>query len=131
MPIVHLRLGAPVDPALAQRAAEVVRRHTVEILRKDPALIAIAVEFVDPATWFIAGRSLADWQRHSYALEIKVTDETNTRDEKARFLAAVHAALAEVLAPLHTESYGHVHDVRAEGYGYGGRTQAARHHAPG
>ncbi len=131
MPIVHLRLGAPADTALAQRAAEAVRRHTVEILRKDPALIAIAVEFVDPATWFIAGRSLADWQRHSYALEIKVTDETNTRDEKARFLAAVHVALAEVLTPLHTESYGHVHDVRAEAYGYGGRTQAARHHAPG
>lgn len=131
MPIVHLHLGAPADAALARRAADLVHRATVDVLRKDPGLIAVAVTFVDPATWFIAGRSLADWQRRSYALEIKVTDETNTRDEKARFLATVHAALADLLAPLHAESYGHVHDVRAEAYGYGGRTQAARHHAPG
>ena len=131
MPIIHLRLGANPDAALAQRAAAAVQRHTVEILRKDPGLIAIAVAFIDPAAWFIAGRSLADWQRRSYALEIKITDETNTRDEKARFIAATHAALAELLAPLHTESYIHVHDVRAEAYGYGGRTQAARYHAPG
>jgi len=53
---------------------------------------------------------------------------TNTREEKAAFVAGTYAALADRLGALHEESYVHVHDVRAEAYGYGGRTQAWRHH---
>lgn len=37
-------------------------------------------------------------------------------------------ALGARLGPMHEESYVHVHDVRAEAYGYGGRTQASRYH---
>lgn len=128
MPLLHLRIAAPPDPELAARAAAVVHRHTVEQLGKRPDLIAISVEFVDPATWFVGGRALAGGPggRRSFSLEVKVTDETNTKAEKADFIAAVFAALERCLGPLHAESYVHVHDVRAGAYGYGGRTQEWR-----
>jgi len=92
MPLLQLRIAAPAERELAARAAALVHRHTVEHLGKQPDLIAVAVDFVDPATWFVAGRALAETGRRSFSLEIKVTDETNTKDEKARFIAAVFAS---------------------------------------
>lgn len=131
MPLLNLRIAAPADTELAARAVALLHRHTVELLGKQPDLIAIAVDFVDPATWFIAGRSLADRGQRSFSLEIKVTDETNTKAEKARFIAAVFDSFERLFGPLHAESYIHVHDVRAASYGYGGRTQEWRYHHPG
>lgn len=130
MPLLTLRIAAPADRELAARAAAIVHRHTVEQLGKQPDLIAIAVDFVDPATWFVAGHALADSGRRSFALEVKVTDETNTKAEKARYIAAVFASFEQLFGPLHEESYIHVHDVRAAAYGYGGRTQEWRYHQP-
>lgn len=130
MPLVNLRIAAAPDRELAARAAAIVHRHTVEQLGKQPDLIAIAVDFVDPATWFVAGHALADSGRRSFALEIKVTDETNTKAEKAAFVAEAYAALCQLLGPVHEESYIHVHDVRAASYGYGGRTQEWRYQHP-
>lgn len=131
MPLLNLRLAAAPDRALASRAAHLLQELTVDLLGKQADLIAIAVDFVDPATWFIAGRPLSEWGRHSFSLEIKVTDETNTKAEKARYIAAVFEAMGALLGPLHRESYIHVHDVRAAAYGYGGRTQEWRYHHPG
>ena len=128
MPLLHLHIAARHDPALAERAAAVVHRHTVEQLGKRSELIAVSVSFVDPGTWFIGGRALAGSGRRSFALEVKVTDETNTKAEKVDFIAAVFASLEDCLGPLHAESYVHVHDARAAAYGYGGRTQEWRHH---
>jgi 4-oxalocrotonate tautomerase len=130
MPLLHLRIAAVADRTLAARAAATLQALTVELLGKQPELIAIAVDFVDPATWFVAGRSLSDWGRSSFSLEIKITDETNTKAEKARYIDAVFTAFAALLGPLHTESYIHVNDVRAAAYGFGGRTQEWRYHHP-
>lgn len=128
MPLITLRIAAAPDRELAARAAALVHRHTVELLGKQADLIAVAVDFVDPATWFIAGQPLAAQGRSSFHLEIKVTDETNTKAEKARFIEAVFASFETLFGPLHEESYIHVHDVRAAAYGYGGRTQEWRYH---
>ena len=130
MPLLNLRIAAAPDPALASRAAATLHELTVQILGKKPELIAIAVDFVDTATWFIAGRSLEDWRRASFSLEIKITDETNTKAEKARYIDAVFEAFSNLLGPLHSESYIHVNDVRAAAYGFGGRTQEWRFHHP-
>jgi 4-oxalocrotonate tautomerase len=54
-------------------------------------------------------------------------DGTNTKDEKAAYVAAAFEGFSRLLGDLHEESYIHVHDVRAEAYGYGGRTQEFRY----
>ncbi|WP_341675544.1 hypothetical protein [Niveibacterium sp. SC-1] len=127
MPIIDLRLAAPAERLSSREAARVIAELTSRILRKDPRVTAIAVQRIDPADWFIGGRSLAEWQQSSFFLDIRITDETTTKDEKARYIAAVFETFAERLGPLHEESYIHVHDVRAAAYGYGGLTQERRY----
>lgn len=127
MPMITVDLAAEPDPGLADRVQESVTRLTAEILGKDPGVTAVAVRFVPRRFWFVAGRSTESLGQAAFFLDVRVTDGTNTKDEKAAYVARAFAALAELLGGAHLESYVHVDDARADGYGYGGRTQERRY----
>ena len=127
MPILNVRVGAVRTPDLARNIAATLLELTASILGKDPRLTSIAIDWVDPADWFVGGRSLAEQGKTSFYFDVRVTDESNTKDEKARYLRGVFAALRGLLGDLHEESYIHVMDVRAGAYGYGGLTQEYRY----
>ena len=130
MPYLHIRISGLRDDSLARRTAAAAAELTAGILQKDRALTAVVVEFVEPAHWFVAGQDLSAIGSRSYHWEVSITDETNTRAEKARYIAAVHAAMGELLGDVAEHSYVHVADLRAGAWGYGGRTQAFRSQAP-
>ena len=131
MPYIHIQISGPRDDALAGRAAEAAAELTSGILHKDRALTAAVVEFIEPGHWFVAGKALASHGPRSYHWMVSITDETNTKAEKARYIAAVHAAMRELLGGDVVEhSYVHVADLRASAYGYGGRTQEFRYQQP-
>ena len=127
MPILQVTLSGAADPALAAKVAARLSDLTAGILRKDPALTSVALTFVAPDLWFVGGRSLSDAGLASFWLDIVVVDGSNTKDEKAAYLSAVFAAMADLLGPLHPESYILVREVKADAYGYGGRTQERRY----
>lgn len=131
MPILTVLLGTAPDADLARSVADDLLGLTAEHLGKRADLTSIAVQFVDPAHWFIGGPAAATIGRATAFVEIRITDETNTKAQKARWIAAVHAALAQRLGPLHDTSYVQVQDVRAAAWGYGGRTQEARGYMSG
>jgi 4-oxalocrotonate tautomerase len=124
--MITLKLSSPLAPPDVVRAAELVASLTARRLRKDPEVTAVAVDVVPPERWFVAGRSLAQWQRTAFFLEVRVTDGSNTSDEKRAFIAEAFDALGKLLGELHAESYIHVIDARADAYGYGGVPQEAR-----
>jgi len=130
MPYLHLQISGTRDDALARRAADTAAELTAGILHKDRALTAVVVEFIEPGHWFIGGRALSATGPRSYHWLVSITDETNTKAEKARYVAAVHQAMAELLGDVAEHSYVHVADLRASAYGYGGRTQEARYQQP-
>ena len=130
MPIINIKVSAVKTPALVRQIADLVQDKTIGILRKKRELISIAIDFVDPDCWIIGGSSLAGQGKHSVYLDIKITDETNTKDEKAAYIAEVFAGFKALLGELHDESYIYVDDVRAAAYGYGGRTQEYRYQHP-
>src|SRR5512133_445372 len=109
--------------AVAQAASDLAAR----ILRKDPKVTGVLVQAVDPTEWFCAGQSLAQSGLAAFWLEIRITEGTNTKDEKASFIAAVFERMGELLGPLHVESYVYAHDAAADGYGFGGVTQERRY----
>ena len=130
MPYLHIQLSGTRDDALAHRTAEAAAELTAGILHKDRALTAVVVEFIDPAQWFVAGQPLSASTDRSYHWVVSITDETNTKAEKARYIAAVHAAMTELFGGVVAEhSYVHIADVRASAYGYGGKTQEFRYQA--
>jgi 4-oxalocrotonate tautomerase len=115
------------SPSLKADIADAVSELTAEILHKDPKVTAIIVKSVDANDWFAGGRSLADERLASYWIDIHVTEGTNTKDEKAAYLAAMFKRMAEILGPLHPETYLHVDEVRGDAYGFAGLTQERRY----
>ena len=130
MPILNVKVAAARSDQLTGQIIELLTDLTSGILGKDPAVTAIAIDYIDPRDWFAGGKSLAEQGKSSVYFDIKITDETNTKDEKARYIRAAFDGFSQLLGNLHDESYIYVQDVRADAYGYGGRTQEWRYHHP-
>jgi 4-oxalocrotonate tautomerase len=135
MPLITVTYSSSRQvPTLKADIAAAVTEPTASILHKDPKVTAIIVKSVDAADWFAGGQSLAEQNLASFWLDIHVTEGTNTKDEKAAYIAAVFKRMGELLGPLHNESYLHVDEVRGDAYGFGGLTQERRYiarQAPG
>ena len=127
MPMISIQYATPRSKSeLPKEIANLARQLSSEILHKDPEVTAVVAEEIDVTKWFIAGKSLAEHGLAGFWLDVRITDGTNTREEKAAFIAATFAKMNELIGPLHNESYVHVDDARGDAYGYGGLTQNER-----
>ncbi len=110
--------------------SEIIRipSATHRILGKKKEVTVIAIEYVDPDCSIVDGKLLSEQDKNSLYFDIKITDETNTKDEKAQYIKEAFLGFERILGNLHEESYIYVQDVRAASYGYGGKTQEYRYH---
>lgn len=127
MPILNVKVSRPASSQLVRDISETLLELTSRILRKQRDVTSIAIDFVPPEHWVVAGRTLAEHGKASFYFDVKVTDGTNTKDEKAQYVHEAFDAFARLLGPLHPESYAYVQEVKGDAYGYGGRTQEFRY----
>ena len=127
MPILNVKLSTKPSPDVSARIAATLTDLTVEILKKKRELTAVALDHVPPGEWFIAGVAVATHALNTFHLDIKVTEGTNTKDEKALFISRVLAAMEGIAGPLAPASYVVVHEVRGDAWGYQGQTQEFRY----
>lgn len=130
MPILNLKVSTAPSEELTRAISGLLLDLTTRVLKKDPRVTSIAIDYVSPEHWIVGGQSLAAQGKRSVYFEIKVTDETNTKQEKEQYIREAFDGLSRLLENLHEESYIYVQDVRAAAYGYGGRTQEYRYHHP-
>ena len=128
MPILNVKVSARRSAELSRRISDTLLDLTSRILGKDPKVTAVAIDYVEPEDWIVGGKSLAEQGKSSVYFDIKITDETNTKGEKARYISEAFKAFEALLGNLHEESYIYVQDVRADAYGFGGKTQEYRYH---
>ncbi|MEO8059942.1 MAG: tautomerase family protein [Burkholderiales bacterium] len=127
MPILNVKLCTTASPETSSRIASKLTDLTFEILKKKRELTAVAIEYVAATNWFIAGTALVDRPISTFHLDIKVTEGTNTKDEKALYVSRVFAAVESIIGALAPASYIVVHDVRGDSWGYQGETQEYRY----
>ncbi len=130
MPHIALLLSGDPDESLTRDAAATLADLTERILGKRREVISVTAQYVPRDRWIIGGQSLASQKKNAFQVDISVTDETNTKAEKARFIEETFQALAERIGDVHPCSYIHVIDARAAAYGYGGETQEYRYQHP-
>jgi 4-oxalocrotonate tautomerase len=128
MPILNVKVSAIKTPELTRQIADLLLELTTRILKKDRRVTAIAIDFIDHDSWVVGGSLLSEQGKNSFYFDIKITDETNTKDEKAQYIREAFDGFARILGNLHDESYIYVQDVRATSYGYAGLTQEYRAH---
>ena len=127
MPYLNCKLCVPPSRDVTAKIASVLTDLTAEVLKKKRELTAVAVEYVAPEQWFIGGTSLAEQALRSFYLDIKVTEGTNTKDEKALYVSRVFAAIEGIVGSVAPASYIVIHEVRADSWGYQDQTQEFRY----
>lgn len=130
MPILSVKVSATKTPELTQQISAILLDLTTRILGKKPELTSIVIDYVDPHDWFVGGATLAAQGKSSFYFDVKVTDETNDKSQKAQYIREGFAAFDKLLGNLHHESYIYIQDVRATAYGYGGKSQEFRFQHP-
>lgn len=128
MPILNVKVSAHRSADMTKAISGILLELSTRILHKKPEVTSIAIDYIDPDDWIVAGKSLTEQGKSSIYFDIKITDETNTKAEKAQYIREAFAAFSQLLGNLHEESYIYVEDVRATAYGYGGLTQEYRYH---
>ena len=127
MPYLIAKLCAPESADTTGKIAKLLTDLTAEVLNKKRELTSVAVEYVSPDRWFIGGTSLASHGVATFYLDIKVTEGTNTKDEKSAYVKKVFAAVEAVVGKLDPASYIVIHEVRGDAWGYQGATQEYRY----
>jgi len=127
MPILNVKVSQPASPALTKAISETLLELTTRVLRKKRDITAITIDYVPPENWVVGGSTLAAQGKNSFYFDIKVVDGTNTKDEKAEYIAECFAAFGKLLGSLHEESYIYIQEVKADAYGFGGLTQEHRY----
>ncbi len=123
MPYIDLLIEPAPTPAQATRLAQGLTDAMVEVGGKRRAVTAVRIAAADSALWSIGGERCP--QATAY-LDVKVTEGSNSREEKAALVERFHRLLVETLGELAEASYIAIHELPAESWGYGGLTQAAR-----
>ena len=129
MPILTVKVSGKKSQNQTNEIGRLLMDLTTRILKKKREVTAIAIEYIDHDSWFVGGELLSELGKNSFYFDIKITDETNTKDEKAQYIKEAFEGFERLLGNLHEESYIYVQDVRATSYGYGGKTQEFRYHA--
>ncbi|NOT18921.1 MAG: 4-oxalocrotonate tautomerase [Sideroxydans sp.] len=126
MPYLNVRVSTPESAETAEKIVAVLMKHTSEVLGKKPEVTSIEVSFIPPNNWFVGGTRVSEEKAVTFYLDIKVTDGTNTKAEKAKYVKNVFADFEALLGPITPASYIVIHDVRADSWGFQGRTQEYR-----
>jgi 4-oxalocrotonate tautomerase len=126
MPYLNVRISMKKSADVTEKIVAALMKHTAELLGKRTEVIAVAVDFVSPELWFVGGSRIQDQHAVTFYLDIKVTEGTNTKAEKANYINEVFSDFEAILGPITPASYIVIHDIRADAWGFQGKTQEFR-----
>ncbi len=127
MPFLGVKISGHPSQEIADKVIAFLTRYTAEILGKKTEVIAVAIEFIPTNHWAIGGIGLSVQGSASFYLDIKITDGTNTKNEKAAYIQKIFSEFEAVLGKLNQASYIVIDDVRADAWGFSGATQEFRY----
>ena len=127
MPYLHLNVSSPLDSKKRAEVASLLTSLTADVLGKKRELTAVAISTTAAQDWYIGAKPLTESEQVSFYLDIKVTEGTNTKNEKAEYVHQVFQGMSAILGELASASYVVIHEVHADSWGYAGQTQEFRY----
>jgi 4-oxalocrotonate tautomerase len=124
MPFINVKLaGQKLAQSQVERIQAGITTLMTDILHKVGPLVGVLVEEVPLAGWSVGAAPVAC----AAQVDAIISAETNTAEEKGRFIAEASRLLKDVLgSQLADVSYVVIHEVPKDSWGYGGLTQAHR-----
>ena len=126
MPYLNVRIAGQESAEVTEKIVSTLMKSTTELLGKKPEVTSIAIDFVSPQLWFVGGERLSAQNATTFFLDIKITEGTNTKNEKMEYIKHVFDSFEAILGSITPASYIVLDDVRADSWGFQGKTQECR-----
>ena len=126
MPYINIRIGTPLNQIQKTTLCERTTALMNEVLRKKRPVTVVNILETAPEAWAVDGAVLGPNDPPGVYVDIKVTETTNTSEEKSQMIAQTIEMLRDVVGDIQEPSYVVIDDIPADSWGYNGKTQAAR-----
>ncbi|MCW8932824.1 MAG: tautomerase family protein [Gammaproteobacteria bacterium] len=126
MPYINIRLGAMLDETQKQELYKQTTSLMNTIMRKRREVTVVHIHESSPSQWSTNGVQLSVNDATSVYVDIKVTQGTNTPEEKKEMIAQTITMLQEIVGTIQEACYVVIDDIPGDSWGYNGKTQAMR-----
>ena len=125
MPYINIRLGNNLNNEQRKQLYEETTSlmNTVMGKRRE---VTVHIQESRPQQWSTNAIPLTNKEPIGAYVDIKVTDGTNTSEEKAEMISQTAKMLKNVVGIIQEACYVVIDDIPADAWGYNGKTQAAR-----
>ncbi len=124
MPFINVKVsGQTLAQSQIAKVQVGITHLMTDILHKVGPLVGVLVEQVPPGAWCVGAKPVACVAH----VDAVISADTNTPEEKSRFIAGTMRLLKDTLGQdLAEVSYVVIHEVPKDSWGYDGLTQAYR-----
>lgn len=123
MPYIEVMIEPAPSDAQAESLAQGITDAMVTIMGKRREVTAVHIVGAKSHLWLIGGEKSSAPTAY---VDVKITEGSNTAEQKAELIAHLNRLLDETLGGLAEASYIVVHELPGANWGYAGRTQAER-----
>lgn len=126
MPYINIRLGTNLNDEQRIQLFEQTTSLMNTVMRKRREVTVVHIQESEPQQWSTNSIPLTTKSPVGAYVDIKVTDGTNTVEEKAEMVSQTVNMLKDVVGTIQEACYVVIDDLPADSWGYNGKTQAAR-----
>ena len=126
MPYINIRLGTNLNDEQRIQLFEQTTSLMNTVMRKRREVTVVHIQESEPQQWSTNSIPLTTKSPVGAYVDIKVTDGTNTVEEKAEMISQTVNMLKDVVGIIQEACYVVIDDLPADSWGYNGKTQAAR-----
>ncbi len=126
VPYINIRLGGKLANEQREQLFETTTSLMNTVMGKRREVTVVHVQESEPQQWSTNAIQLTANDPISAYVDVKVTDGTNTAEEKSEMIAQTVKMLQDVVGTIQEACYVVIDEIAAESWGYDGKTQAAR-----
>ena len=126
MPYINIRIGKELDPSQQQQLYTRTTSLMKSVMGKRAEVTVVHLQESEPHLWSTHATVLTSKDPVGAYVDIKVTEGTNTPEEKAEMLSQIVKMLQETVGVIQQACYVVIDDIPADSWGYDGKSQAMR-----
>ena len=126
MPYINIRLNTNLDNEERKRLYKKTTSLMNTVMGKRPEVAVVHIQESEPQQWSVNAVPLTAKEPIAAFVDIKITEGTNTPEEKAEMISDTVKMLQDLVGTVQEACYVVIDDIPANSWGYNGKTQAAR-----
>ena len=126
MPYINIRIATSLNQAQRDQLYDKTTSQMNTVMGKRREVTVVNIDESEPRYWATNAVTLTSEDPIGAFVDIKVTEGTNTREEKAEMISQIVKILRDVVGVVQEACYVVIDEIPANSWGYNGKTQAAR-----